>query len=101
MAIRVIEEKCKGCALCEKNCPFDAIQVKGQKAVIGMGCTECGNCIENCPFDAIEKTSPEKKAADVSAYRGVWVFAEQRDNEIQSVVFELLGEGRKLSLIHI
>ena len=60
MAIRVIEEKCKGCALCEKNCPFDAIQVKGQKAVIGMGCTECGNCIENCPFDAIEKTSPEK-----------------------------------------
>ena len=97
MAIRVIEEKCKGCALCEKNCPFDAIQVKGQKAVIGMGCTECGNCIENCPFDAIEKTSPEKKAADVSAYRGVWVFAEQRDNEIQIVVFELLGEGRKLA----
>ncbi len=30
-------------------------------------------------------------------YNGVWVFAEQRDNKLMGVVYELLGEGRKLA----
>lgn len=30
-------------------------------------------------------------------WKGVWVFAEQRDGELMSVAFELLGEGRKLA----
>ncbi|MDR1732833.1 MAG: electron transfer flavoprotein subunit alpha/FixB family protein [Synergistaceae bacterium] len=30
-------------------------------------------------------------------YRGVWVFAEQRAGKLQNVVFELLGEGRRLA----
>ena len=34
---------------------------------------------------------------DLSAYKDVWVFAEQADGEIQSVTYELLGEGRKLA----
>lgn len=34
---------------------------------------------------------------DFSAYQGVWVFAEQRDKELMPVVYELLGEGRKLA----
>lgn len=30
-------------------------------------------------------------------YRGVWVFAEQREGELQKVSLELLGEGRKIA----
>ncbi|NLC65879.1 MAG: electron transfer flavoprotein subunit alpha/FixB family protein, partial [Clostridium sp.] len=32
-----------------------------------------------------------------SEYKGVWIFAEQRENTLMPVVFELLGEGRKLA----
>lgn len=34
---------------------------------------------------------------DLNAYKGVWVFAEQREGKIMPVVIELLGEGRKLA----
>ena len=34
---------------------------------------------------------------DLSAYKNVWVFAEQRQGKIMSVSIELLGEGRKLA----
>ena len=36
-------------------------------------------------------------AADLSAYKGVWVFAEQHKGDVASVTLELLGEGRKLA----
>ena len=98
MAIIVKKEACKGCRLCIKSCPFSAITLDDRKkAVIGMACTECGTCVEKCPFHAIEKTAAEKEKADISAYHGVWVFAEQRGGKLMPVVIELLGEGRKLA----
>jgi len=33
----------------------------------------------------------------IEAYKGVWVFAEQRDGKLLDVGLELLGEGRKLA----
>ncbi len=97
MAVTVIEEKCKGCHKCVKVCPFDAIEMNGRLAVINDKCTACGQCIEACPFGAIEKTSGDSEAADLSGYHDIWVFAEQRDGTLTEVVFELLGEGRKLA----
>lgn len=96
MAVKVISEKCKGCTICVKNCPFDAITMENKIAVIGASCTACGVCVEKCPFDAIEKEE-EGKATDLSSYKDVWVFAEQRDQKIMQVAVELLGEGRKLA----
>ena len=37
------------------------------------------------------------RVEDKSAWKGVWVFAEQRQGELNSVAIELLGEGRKLA----
>ena len=52
-------EKCKGCGLCLKNCPTDAIS--GQKKNIHKidveKCTKCGTCFDACKFNAVLKTS--------------------------------------------
>lgn len=97
MVVRVINDKCVGCGICVKSCPFDAIIMKDKKAVITDACTSCNVCIEKCPFDAIVKVEDFVEKKDLSEYKGVWIFAEQRENTLMPVVFELLGEGRKLA----
>ena len=34
---------------------------------------------------------------NIADYKGVWVFAEQRDGQLQKVSLELLGKGRELA----
>ncbi len=98
MAVRVITEKCKGCSLCVKSCPFDVISIRDRLAVIGEGCVDCGVCLDACKFGALEKTvSHKKNEMDVSQYHDVWVFAEQKDNRLMPVVVELLGEAKRLA----
>ncbi|APQ77132.1 electron transfer flavoprotein subunit alpha [Clostridium botulinum] len=97
MAIKIIKEKCKACGICEKQCPFDAIHVVNGLAEVNEKCTICGACVEACPFDAIEKEEKKVVKKDISKYKGVWVYAEQRQGELTPVVIELLGEGKKLA----
>jgi electron transfer flavoprotein alpha subunit len=79
-------------------CPFGAIEMRDGKAFITEACTMCGACVEVCEFKAIEKIDESTTdGADLSAYTGVWVFAEQHKGGISSVTLELLGEGRKLA----
>lgn len=97
MAVTIIKEKCKGCGLCVKACPFTAIKMENKLAVIQSDCTQCGSCIDVCKFGAIEKTEDVVSPVNKEEYRGVWVFAEQRDGQLMQVAAELLGEGRKLA----
>ena len=34
---------------------------------------------------------------NIADYKGVWVFAEQREGQLQKVSLELLGEGRRVA----
>lgn len=99
MAMKIIAENCRGCTLCAKGCPFDAIQIVNRLAVIDTDkCTNCGACISTCKFKAIEKESSlSEEVMDLSAYKNVWVFAEQREGQLMGVALELLGEGYRLS----
>jgi len=53
----VVAEKCKGCGVCKKNCPADAISghIKEDHIIDPEKCVKCGICEAKCPFDAIIK----------------------------------------------
>jgi electron transfer flavoprotein alpha subunit len=102
MSVIIKVEKCTGCETCVSSCPFDAIEMKEDKAVINEYCNQCKACLPVCPEGAIVETEEEseatKRRADITGYKDVWVFAEQRDGKVASVGFELLGIGRKRKL---
>jgi electron transfer flavoprotein alpha subunit len=98
VSVKVIPDKCTGCETCVTACPFGAIEMRDGKAFITEACTMCGACVEVCEFKAIERTEDAAApASDLSAYKGVWVFAEQHKGSVATVALELLGEGRKLA----
>ena len=114
MPIQIIVEKCTGCTLCVKVCPFDAIRMMDKlvdsglasasqspkKAVLDLDkCTLCGACVPACKFKAVllEKTPAVCAAPDIKDYKGVWVFIEQKKGKVQSVSYELLGKARELA----
>lgn len=53
----ILEDKCKGCSICAKNCPVTAIsgKVKEPFLIDQDKCVKCGVCMSKCPFKAIVK----------------------------------------------
>jgi heterodisulfide reductase subunit A len=61
---KVDEELCSGCGVCEKICPYNAIEMitktedgktKRLSKVLEGVCKGCGSCVSACPSGAIEQ----------------------------------------------
>ncbi len=97
-AILIDLEKCNGCGMCARACPYVALLIQNKKAQwLEDRCTLCGACLESCKFEALTGEMPQPEVPDFSDYRGVWVFVEQHDGDFHRSAFELLGCARALA----
>ncbi len=55
LSYKIIAESCKGCTLCSKKCPADAITgaLKAAHTIDAAKCIKCGACYNSCKFNAI------------------------------------------------
>ncbi len=97
MGIYIETDKCTGCKLCLRACPYGAIAVEEDKAHFTEDCTSCGACVSACPVGAIVMEVVRAAQVDTSQYRGIWVIAEVQDGHLAEVTLELLGKARELA----
>ena len=61
--MKVDPEKCTGCGLCIKNCPFKCWEM-GENDIPKLkddyACFSCSNCMVSCPTGAMSMSQPYK-----------------------------------------
>lgn len=57
LTYKILADKCRGCGLCARNCPTNAIsgKVKEPYVIDAEKCIKCGACLEKCKFQAVVK----------------------------------------------
>ena len=88
--------KCDLCGKCIEKCPFDALRMEKNGIAVNEKCRMCSVCVKTCPQHAIwfEQVA---RSVDKSKWTGILVYAEQENGDIHPVVYELIGEARKLA----
>lgn len=57
LSYKIDPRKCRGCSLCARNCPADAIsgKIKEPYVIDNSKCVKCGECVNRCKFGAVTK----------------------------------------------
>jgi len=99
--LKIDIEKCTGCKICEKTCPFGAITVTDKIAKVQENCTLCGACVSTCPAGAITIERRQIPKEELDKFSGIFIWGEceekGRDLVPKKVVKELLNQGRRLA----
>lgn len=99
--IKLNTSACMQCGLCETACLYQALQLNEYPEINESACQLCKNCIEACPSDALtleaHTANIPATQANTTPANGIWVLAECTQKDITPVVFELLGEARRLT----
>ena len=104
MAVEILKDKCIGCGLCLKACPYDGldmVEYKGNKtgkvAQLNAKCSNCNQCLTACKVGAIKEKTKGGVDPRFADYKNIWVYTEQRAGKLQGVALELLGEAKRLA----
>ncbi|MFA5771107.1 MAG: electron transfer flavoprotein subunit alpha [Thermoplasmata archaeon] len=102
MAIKINKDDCIGCGACLPSCPYNAIEIVDDVARLKDNCNGCGACVDSCPQEAIEVIKEKiaekrEEKIPIDQYKGLWIFAEQREGKLSKVGLQLLGKGRELA----
>jgi len=99
--LKIDIEKCTGCKICEKVCPFGAIVVVDNIAQMQDNCTLCGACVNTCPEVALSIERRRVSENELMLFSGIFIWGEceEKDERLvpKKVVTELLSQGRKLA----
>lgn len=94
--IKFDAKKCSLCEVCVEKCPFGALSMEEDGIHVSAACRMCGLCVRLCPEKAI-KFEQKAGSVDKSQWKDFLIFAEQEYGDIHPVVYELIGEARKMA----
>ena len=89
-------EKCSLCGKCVNQCPFGSLTIEGSGIAVGETCRMCGLCVRQCPEKAI-RFEQRANAFDKEKWRDFLVYVELERGDVHPVVYELIGEARKMA----
>jgi len=84
----LLPEKCKGCGLCIKKCPTQAISSKGKYAIAinSKRCIGCGLCAATCKSGAIRMKQKDDKFIPPKNHDDLYDFLmEHKKNAIEKI----------------
>lgn len=87
--MKVDAGRCRGCGLCVKACPIDAIDLADKKAVLDPTlCLGCGVCYSACNREAIRmKPRPQRVLTPETAFERIATMAIER-GKLADLIFE-------------
>ncbi|KAB3526765.1 electron transfer flavoprotein subunit alpha [Alkaliphilus serpentinus] len=78
-------------------CPFNAIEYKDHQVQTNAACKMCMICVKKGPDGAFTYIEEAKKEINKDLWKGIAVYVDHLDGDINPVTHELIGKARELA----